>query len=184
MRAGRRDRIVTLKEKMVTENAYGEPIETWIDLVKVGDEIDSGALATDTLYQITATTEDYFGEGLEVYDIFTSSNRPLYTSSGYAFLTADRESFLLAADTLDSEHKVKPVTLPSEIWAQRLELRGAERWGAQQVIATMTCKYKILYRDDVSQLDILVDGAREYDIQAVLELGRREGLELVCSERI
>lgn len=183
MRAGRRDRIVTLKEKVVTENDFGEPIEAWIDLVKVGDEIDSGILEDGILYQITATTNDYFGTGLEVYDIFTAVRRYLLTSDGEFFLTSDGEKFLTAFVECDATNKVRPITLPAEIWAERLELRGAERWNAQQVVATMTCKYKILYRDDIGPLDILVDGSREYDIKASLELGRREGLELICSAR-
>lgn len=70
------------------------------------------------------------------------------------------------------------------VWAERLELRGDERWNAQQVVAKIACKYRIRYRTDVDAIDILVDSdGREYDIQAVLEIGRREGLELICSAR-
>lgn len=184
MRAGRRDRVVTLKEKVVTENDFGEAIETWKDLVKVGDEKDSGSLVEGTLYQVTATTDGYFGDGIELYDVFTATPGALLTSDGEYYLTADGEIYLVVLSVCDSENKVKPVTLPAEIWAQRLDLRGSELWSAKQVIASMSCKYKILYRDDVGPLDILVDGSREYDIQAVLELGRREGLELICSARV
>jgi len=53
MRAGRMDRLITIFEKITTENDFGEPIDTWIELVKVGTEIATGTLTAGTLYQIT-----------------------------------------------------------------------------------------------------------------------------------
>ena len=162
MRAGRMDRIVTLYEMVTTENDFGEPIETEIELVKVGTEIATGTLILGTLYQITLTEEDHFGAGLVVYDTFTAAG----------------------TETCDTDNKVKPVTLPGTVWAERLELRGAERWSAQQVVATLTVKYRIRYRDDITAQCMLVDDAgREYDLQPPIELGRKDGIELVCSAR-
>ena len=162
MRAGRMDRIVTLYENVITENDFGEQIETEIELVKVGAEIATGTLILGTLYQITKTEEDHFAAGLIVYDTFTAAG----------------------TETCDTDNKVKPVTLPATVWAERLELRGAERWSAQQVVATLTVKYRIRYRDDITAQCILVDDAgREYDLQPPIELGRKDGLELVCSVR-
>ena len=162
MRAGRMDRIVTLYEMVTTENDFGEPIETEIELVKVGTEIATGTLILGTLYQITVTEADHFGAGLVVYDTFTAAG----------------------TETCDTDNKVKPVTLPGTVWAERLELRGAERWSAQQVVATLTVKYRIRYRDDITAQCMLVDDAgREYDLQPPIELGRKDGLELVCSVR-
>ena len=156
------DRIVTLYEMVTTENDFGEPIETEIELVKVGTEIATGTLILGTLYQITKTEEDHFGAGLVVYDTFTAAG----------------------TETCDTDNKVKPVTLPGTVWAERLELRGAERWSAQQVVATLTVKYRIRYRDDITAQCMLVDDDdREYDIQPPIELGRKDGLELVCSVR-
>ena len=162
MRAGRMDRIVTLYEMVTTENDFGEPIETEIELVKVGTEIATGTLILGTLYQITVTEADHFGAGLVVYDTFTAAG----------------------TETCDTDNKVKPVTLPGTVWAERLELRGAERWSAQQVVATLTVKYRIRYRDDITAQCMLVDDAgREYDLQPPIELGRRDGIELICSAR-
>ena len=162
MRAGRMDRTVTLKEKVTTENAFGEPIDLWIELVKVGTEIATGTLVLGTLYQITKTEEDHFAAGLIVYDTFTAAG----------------------TETCDADNKVKPVTLPATVWAERLELRGAERWSAQQVVATLTVKYRIRYRDDITAQCMLVDDAgREYDLQPPIELGRKDGLELICAAR-
>ena len=162
MRSGRLDRIVTLKEKVTTENSFGEEIVTWIELVKVGTEIATGTLVSGTLYQITATEEDHFAAGLVKYDTFTAAG----------------------TETCDDNNKVKPVTLPATVWAERLELRGTERWNAQQVVASVSCKYRVRYRDDITAQCMLVDDAdREYDIQPPIELGRKDGIELVCSVR-
>lgn len=69
------------------------------------------------------------------------------------------------------------------VWAERRDLRGDERWTAQQVMGTQTCVYRIYYRTDLTVEDRLVDGADTYDIHSVVEVGRREGLELLCSAR-
>ncbi|MBW2647171.1 MAG: phage head closure protein [Deltaproteobacteria bacterium] len=156
------DKIITLYEKITTENAFGEEIVTWIELVKVGSEIATGTLTAGVLYQVTATEEGHFGTGVVIYDTFTAAGD----------------------ETCDASNKVKPVTLPATVWAERLELRGNERWSAQQIVASMVCKYHIRYRDDVTaQCMVIDDAGREYDIQPPLELGRREGLELICSAR-
>ena len=162
MRAGRMDRLITLYSKVTTENDFGEQIETEIELVKTGTEIATGTLVKGTLYQITLTEASHFGAGLIIYDTFTAAG----------------------TETCDTDNKVKPVTLPAKIWAERLELRGAERWSAQQVVSTLTVKYRIRYRDDITAQCMLVDDAgREYDLQPPIELGRRDGIELVCSVR-
>ena len=162
MRAGRMDRIVTLYENVITENDFGEQIETEIELVKVGTEIATGTLVLGTLYQITATEEDHFAAGLIVYDTFTAAG----------------------TETCSADNKVKPVTLPATVWAERLELRGAERWNAQQVVASVSCKYRVRYRDDITAQCMLIDDAgREYDLQPPIELGRRDGIELICAAR-
>jgi head-tail adaptor len=155
------DRIVTLKEKVTTTDDFGEEIITWIDLVKAGTELATGTLTIGTLYQITATETDHFYEGCAMYETFTAS----------------------AETELNAENKVKPVTLSSQVWAERLELRGSERWQSLQVISKVACKYRIRYRDDVGPMDMLIDGDREYDIHAALELGRREGKELLVAAR-
>ena len=67
-----------------------------------------------------------------------------------------------------------------EVWAERRELRGSERYEASQVVDTFDCKYRIRYREDLSVKDLLVDGSDTFDIVAILPLGRREGLELLC----
>jgi len=70
------------------------------------------------------------------------------------------------------------------VWAERREIRGAERWQAQQAVATVEVKYIIYYRDGLTPVDRLMDiDGKIYDIHAALEIGRREGLELYCAAR-
>lgn len=69
------------------------------------------------------------------------------------------------------------------VWAERRELRGEERWAAQQVVGTRACFYRVYYRTDLTVEDRLVDGSDTYDIKAINEIGRREGLELMCVAR-
>ncbi len=68
------------------------------------------------------------------------------------------------------------------IWAERRELRGQERFVAQQQLATLDGRYLIHYRRDVTVQDFLIDGSQTFNIQAVLFRGRREGLELVVTQ--
>jgi SPP1 family predicted phage head-tail adaptor len=68
-------------------------------------------------------------------------------------------------------------------WAERRNMRGNERWVAQQVNAKIECKYFIPYMDGLTPLHRLIDRDRVYDIVAVLEIGRCELLELVVASR-
>jgi len=162
MRAGRMDRIISLYQESNTTNDFGEQITTWIPLCMVGAERAAGTLTIGTLYQITATKTNHFYEGCAVGDVWAAT----------------------VETALDADNKVKPVIRSYQEWAERLELRGDERWSAQQVVAAISAKYRIRYRSDITPMVRLVDAdGREYDIQAQLELGRREGIELIVSAR-
>lgn len=71
----------------------------------------------------------------------------------------------------------------AEVWAELKYLRGSEWFAAQQEGASVDVIFRIRYRDDVTPLNVIVYDSRTYDISAVLELGRREGLELYASAR-
>jgi len=65
------------------------------------------------------------------------------------------------------------------VWAHKIEVRGAERYAASQDIATVDIKYQIRYRRGLTPVDRFTDEAgKVFDVIAVLEIGRREGLEL------
>lgn len=65
------------------------------------------------------------------------------------------------------------------VWAEKLDIAGREYFSAQQVQASVTTRWRIRWRDDVTVLDrISYDGA-EHDIKNIAELGRRQGLEIL-----
>lgn len=67
------------------------------------------------------------------------------------------------------------------VWAERWELKGNERFIAQQQLATLSARYFIYYREDLTTQDLLVDGDHTFNIQAILSIGRRKGLELLVA---
>lgn len=72
------------------------------------------------------------------------------------------------------------------VWAEYEPLRDAERYAAGQVGATATARFRIRYSStvaDLGPLDRLVYDGRTYDIHAVKEIGRREGLEITAAAR-
>jgi SPP1 family predicted phage head-tail adaptor len=103
MNPGKMDRQITLQKFTVTQDAYGEPIETWTTL--------------------------------------------------------------------------------AEVWAQYLPGGGNERFAAQQVFAETEARFLIYWRNDVTPVNRLQFDGKGYDILAVQEIGRREGLELRAKAR-
>ncbi|MCK9497108.1 MAG: phage head closure protein [Dehalococcoidia bacterium] len=99
MRAGRLDRRITLQRFTATQDAYGEPIETWADYVTV--------------------------------------------------------------------------------WARVEPLRGRERFEAQREHAEVDTRFHLRYRDDLTVEDRITYEGDLYDIEAILETGRHEGLEIL-----
>lgn len=72
------------------------------------------------------------------------------------------------------------------VWAAKQEIRDSERFDAQQLAAEISMRFRIRYSPkvaDVSPKDRLIFEARTYDIAAVKEIGRREGLELTARAR-
>jgi SPP1 family predicted phage head-tail adaptor len=71
------------------------------------------------------------------------------------------------------------------IWAQRTPVTAREKFAAQQLAADADTRYRI--RDpgfEVSPKTHRVkDGLRVYDIRGVLEVGRREGVDLLALAR-
>lgn len=69
------------------------------------------------------------------------------------------------------------------VWCQKKDVKGLEKWVAQQVKAELDTTFAIHYRDDVSPVNRIVFEGREYDILQVLEIGRRESLDIVAKAR-
>lgn len=72
------------------------------------------------------------------------------------------------------------------VGASKEDIRDAERWSAQEVGAEVTTRFRIRYSATVADLNpkdrVQFDG-RQYDIAAVKEIGRREGLEITANAR-
>ena len=94
--------------------------------------------------------------------------------------TLDRQITIEALATVQDGFgdPVESWTALATVWAQMLPLRGTERFQAQQFDAELTTRFRIRYRDDVSELMRIVFDGDSYEIEAVIEVGRREGLEL------
>lgn len=68
----------------------------------------------------------------------------------------------------------------STVPAMYKPLNSTERFGANAVRTERACKFHIRYRSDVTEKMRVVYGVETYRIIAINELGRREGLELIC----
>jgi SPP1 family predicted phage head-tail adaptor len=65
-------------------------------------------------------------------------------------------------------------------------IRDAERWTAQEVGAAATMRFQVRWSSTVADLDAkdrLVYEGDTFNITAVKELGRREGLEITAAAR-
>lgn len=86
------------------------------------------------------------------------------------------------ASGVDSLGAVTYTTTDLKMWAQRRELRGEERFTAQQRVAGLTARYYMQYRqdviDNVTEQDTFVDSidGKTYGIHEILPIGRREGI--------
>lgn len=69
------------------------------------------------------------------------------------------------------------------LWAEFLPGPGRESFSQDQRHAHVDARFRIWWRDDVSPLNRITYDGRAYDIVEVLEVGRREGLELRATTR-
>lgn len=67
------------------------------------------------------------------------------------------------------------------VWAQRMEQRLSEVFAAGADRPAGRVVWRIRWRDDVTSAMIVEYGGERWEIEAVQEYGRREGLDLICS---
>ena len=71
-------------------------------------------------------------------------------------------------------------------WASSLPVRDSERFGNSEAISTITHRFQILWDATAAQIDptyrVLFDN-RTYDVVAVKEIGRRDGIEISATAR-
>ena len=84
---------------------------------------------------------------------------------------------VLTRDTATGEEVVTYTTYAT-VWAGKRDLRGSERYAAQQVNSDTTTAWQIRHRTDVVATDVLGYDGLQYNITGIAEIGRRDGLEL------
>lgn len=77
---------------------------------------------------------------------------------------------------------VKAWTSVATVWAERKDESGAELFAASQDQARMVTTFRIRYRDEprITPAMRVIEGEESFDVEAVLEVGRREALALKC----
>jgi len=66
------------------------------------------------------------------------------------------------------------------VWASKRDLSGKEWFAAQQINTEITTVFTIRYRSDVTLKHSILYGSTTYNIHAIKELGREEGLEIMA----
>lgn len=102
----------------------------------------------------------------------------------------DRRVTLLRAAVVDDGLQSgpdwdEPVTLGT-VWASKADISDGERWRAGQVQAHVTTRFRLRWSSVTAGLtakDRVTCEGRTYDIVAVKEIGRREGVEITAAAR-
>lgn len=70
------------------------------------------------------------------------------------------------------------------MWAQVRPLRAQEQFKTEQDIVFADTEFRIRYRPDINhEMRVNYDG-NLYDIESIIELGRREGLRLIAKAQV
>ena len=112
----------------------------------------------------------------------------------YGALEPGQRDWIITIQQLDAPDAVDDTGAPIENWvtlvdqmpAAKYDVRGMERFAAQQLSASYDVKWHINYRTDMDPelLDVakhrrIVHQNRVYDIVAATMIGRREAVELM-----
>jgi SPP1 family predicted phage head-tail adaptor len=83
----------------------------------------------------------------------------------------------------DSGDEIVTWNTLATVWAQKVDLRGLERFAAAQFVGHAIRTFRIRWSitaESVNVKDRLFFDDRVYDITDVREIGRREGIEIDC----
>jgi SPP1 family predicted phage head-tail adaptor len=83
----------------------------------------------------------------------------------------------------DYGEAVETWTTLATVWAEKIPVRGSERYASMQTVAEVEERFKIRYRKGLTPLDRVVCEGITYDVLGVLEIGRREGWEILAKGR-
>jgi SPP1 family predicted phage head-tail adaptor len=70
------------------------------------------------------------------------------------------------------------------VWAQKLDITGREFFASQKVIGEGTARFRVRYRTDIDLVDRLSYDGHQYDIKQLVEIGRRDELEIIATRRV
>ena len=90
--------------------------------------------------------------------------------------TTTRDAFGQSVDTFAEVAKV---------WAQRRDISAKEATETDQPVASTRTEWTIRWRSDIRETWRVVtttDRIQTFEIVGILELGRREGLRLICEQ--
>lgn len=86
----------------------------------------------------------------------------------------------------DFGQSTQTFTKEAEVWAQRRDISAKETTESDQPVASTRTEWTIRWRSDVRETWQLKtqapDRVQTFDIVGILELGRREGLRLICEQ--
>lgn len=71
----------------------------------------------------------------------------------------------------------------ARLYAEVRQASGVERFVAQQAVAEVTTLFTVRWRHDISPICVIEFEGRFYDVLAVMEVGRREGLVINAKAR-
>lgn len=86
----------------------------------------------------------------------------------------------------DAGEEVESWTTLATVWAEKKENGGNERFTAAQFVGKQVTTFRFSWHNAVKVVTVehrIVFDGREFDIEAVREIGRREGIEVDCSAR-
>jgi len=99
--------------------------------------------------------------------------------------TLDRRIIIQRAQiTTDASGGEVETWLPHlAVWASVEPILDGERWRAAEIAAHVTTRFVIRWGAGVTVEDQVVYEGRVYDIEAIKEIGRREGQEITAAAR-
>lgn len=72
----------------------------------------------------------------------------------------------------------------ASVWASRNDVRGTERFSAEQPFAARTARYRLRYVAGITEEMRIVDDGVTYDIIGIADNGRQGWVELTAEARI
>lgn len=88
---------------------------------------------------------------------------------------------VVTRNTANGEKVISYPAIYASPWAKRMDLKGTKRLIAQQTITQQQTEFTIWYRSDVSASDQVTDEVGlKYEVLQIAQVGRREGLCLLC----